>query len=225
MGDSEYLAAFDTLLMPIARAFDPQLVLVSAGFDAAHGDRVGGMALTAEAFAGMTARLRTLAGGKIVLALEGGYRPALAAKGLLACARVLLDDPAVGAAARPPAAGMEPSLDGIARCAHRVLLEVRRFSPIQPFAPTQPNPSPRVLGAATSSGHGAELGGNCKMRSPGTARGTLAQESLLLSIGLPTRPRLELSVCISSMEPSLEGIARCAHRVLLEYVRSPPMLR
>jgi acetoin utilization deacetylase AcuC-like enzyme len=37
MGDAEYLAAFDALLMPIARAFNPELVLVSAGCDAASG--------------------------------------------------------------------------------------------------------------------------------------------------------------------------------------------
>lgn len=125
MGDAEYLAAFDSLLMPIARAFDPQLVLVSAGFDAASGDRVGGMALTTDAFAAMTARLKTLAGGRLVLALEGGYRPALAAKGVTACARVLLGDPSVGPAARLPPTGSSPNFEVLARSAHRVLLEVR----------------------------------------------------------------------------------------------------
>ena len=36
--DSEYLAAFDRLIMPIAREYAPELVLVSAGFDAAQGE-------------------------------------------------------------------------------------------------------------------------------------------------------------------------------------------
>lgn len=153
MGDAEYLTAFDALLMPIARAFDPELVLVSAGFDAASGDRVGGMALTAEAFAGMTARLGTLAAGKLVLALEGGYRPALAAKGLLACARVLLGDPAVGPAARPPPLGTEPSLDGIARSAHRVLLEVRL--PLRHTASHPTHPPPRVVPSVRRDRDGA----------------------------------------------------------------------
>jgi acetoin utilization deacetylase AcuC-like enzyme len=46
MGDAEYLAAFDRVLLPIARAFDPQLVLVSCGFDAGAGDPLGGMSIT-----------------------------------------------------------------------------------------------------------------------------------------------------------------------------------
>ena len=53
----------------------------------AGGDRVGGMDLTAGGFAGMAARLRSLARGRVVFALEGGYKPSLAAKGVLACVR------------------------------------------------------------------------------------------------------------------------------------------
>jgi acetoin utilization deacetylase AcuC-like enzyme len=41
--DAEYLAAFDRLIMPIAREYAPELVIVSAGFDAARGDPLGGM--------------------------------------------------------------------------------------------------------------------------------------------------------------------------------------
>lgn len=42
MGDTEYLAAFQQIIMPIAYQYDPQLVLVAAGFDAAQGDPLGG---------------------------------------------------------------------------------------------------------------------------------------------------------------------------------------
>ena len=42
MGDTEYLAAFQQIIMPIAYQYNPQLVLVAAGFDAAQGDRLGG---------------------------------------------------------------------------------------------------------------------------------------------------------------------------------------
>ena len=38
MGDAEYIAAFQQVIMPIAYEYDPQLVLISAGFDAAKGD-------------------------------------------------------------------------------------------------------------------------------------------------------------------------------------------
>ena len=41
-GDPEYLLAFQTIVMPVAYEFSPQLVLVSAGFDAAVGDPLSG---------------------------------------------------------------------------------------------------------------------------------------------------------------------------------------
>ena len=93
MGDAEYLAAFDRVLLPIARAFDPQLVLVSCGFDAAAGDLLGGMRLSADGYAAMTERVLSLAGGRAVLALEGGYNLEAIAAAAAACARVLLGDP------------------------------------------------------------------------------------------------------------------------------------
>ena len=43
MGDSDYLFAFDQLVMPVARQYNPDIVLVSAGFDAAKGDPIGKM--------------------------------------------------------------------------------------------------------------------------------------------------------------------------------------
>ena len=42
MGDTEYIAAFTKLILPVAYQFNPELVLVSAGFDAAKGDPLGG---------------------------------------------------------------------------------------------------------------------------------------------------------------------------------------
>ena len=92
MGDAEYLAAFDHVLMPIARSFDPDLVIVSCGFDAAAGDLLGGMKVSAEGYAAMTARLRDLANGKVVLALEGGYNLDAIAAAASACVTTLLGD-------------------------------------------------------------------------------------------------------------------------------------
>ncbi len=89
MGDAEYLAAFDELLLPIAREQDPDLVLVSCGFDAALGDLLGQMRITPEGYALMTHRLLELARGRIVLALEGGYRLDAIAASAAACLRVL----------------------------------------------------------------------------------------------------------------------------------------
>jgi histone deacetylase 6 len=92
MGDAEYVAAFDRVLLPIARAFGPEIVLVSAGFDAADGDLLGEMRVTPDGFAAMTDRLRALAGGRVVLALEGGYNLGAISRSAASCTRVLLGE-------------------------------------------------------------------------------------------------------------------------------------
>ncbi|KAG8129680.1 putative Histone deacetylase protein [Naja naja] len=75
MGDPEYLAAFRTVVMPIAQEFSPDVVLVSAGFDAAdgHPPPLGGYKVSAKCFGYMTRQLMNVAGGALVLALEGGH--------------------------------------------------------------------------------------------------------------------------------------------------------
>jgi acetoin utilization deacetylase AcuC-like enzyme len=92
MGDADYLEAFDRLLLPIAEGFAPELVLVSAGFDAADGDLLGGMRVSPAGYAAMTERLAALAGGRLVLALEGGYNLDAIARSAAACVRVLLGE-------------------------------------------------------------------------------------------------------------------------------------
>lgn len=68
MGDMEYLAVWHKVLLPIANEFQPDLVLVSAGFDAAEECKV-----TPQCFGKLTDILLTLANGKVVCSLEGGY--------------------------------------------------------------------------------------------------------------------------------------------------------
>src|SRR5262245_3325600 len=113
MGDAEYLDAFDRVLLPIGRSFAPDFVIVSCGFDAADGDPLGGMRLSPAGYGAMTARLRELAGGRLVLALEGGYDLNAIARSAEACLRVLLGEP-------------EPSLAGSASRARRIVDEVVR---------------------------------------------------------------------------------------------------
>jgi len=76
-GDQEYLAALREVLRPKALAFHPDFVLVSAGFDAHEDDPLGGMRVTAQGFAQMTAVVREIAEescrGRLVSVLEGGY--------------------------------------------------------------------------------------------------------------------------------------------------------
>ncbi|KAJ8683063.1 hypothetical protein QAD02_018855, partial [Eretmocerus hayati] len=94
MSDAEYLAAFRTVVMPIAEDFDPQLILVSAGFDAASGHPapLGGYKVSPACFGRMTQMLMSLADGKVVLALEGGYDLAAICDSAQECVRALLGD-------------------------------------------------------------------------------------------------------------------------------------
>uniref|UniRef100_A0A6Q2Z4J3 Protein deacetylase HDAC6 n=1 Tax=Esox lucius TaxID=8010 RepID=A0A6Q2Z4J3_ESOLU len=93
MGDAEYLAAFHSVVMPVAREFDPGLVLVSAGFDAARGDPLGGYQVTPEGYANLTHLLLGLAGGRVLVILEGGYNLTSISESMSACTSVLLGDP------------------------------------------------------------------------------------------------------------------------------------
>ena len=76
-GEEVYLAAFDQVILPMARAFEPQLVLISAGYDGHFSDLLCSMLLRGNSYAEMTVRLKGLAedfcGGKMMAALEGGY--------------------------------------------------------------------------------------------------------------------------------------------------------
>ena len=78
VGDSGYFEAFDTVLAPIARRFQPQFILVSAGYDAHWNDPLAGMHLSIPGYAALIDRLLVLAdelcGGRMVLTLEGGYQ-------------------------------------------------------------------------------------------------------------------------------------------------------
>lgn len=67
LGDAEYLAAFRTIVMPIARDFQPDIVLVSAGFDAAlgHPAPLGGYMVSPACFGYLTRELMKLADGKV----------------------------------------------------------------------------------------------------------------------------------------------------------------
>jgi len=92
-GDDEYLSVFQRLLVPLARAYRPQLILVSAGFDAYRKDPLGEMLVTDEGYAAMTRILKSLAGeccaGRLVLTLEGGYHLDGAAAAMAKVIRVL----------------------------------------------------------------------------------------------------------------------------------------
>jgi acetoin utilization deacetylase AcuC-like enzyme len=76
-GDVEYDELFDAVVVPIAEAFNPEFVLISAGFDPHARDPLGGMAVTEAGFARMAHRLLDVAERcaqrRCVAVLEGGY--------------------------------------------------------------------------------------------------------------------------------------------------------
>ncbi|XP_063210304.1 histone deacetylase 5 isoform X4 [Chroicocephalus ridibundus] len=92
IGDVEYLTAFRTVVMPIANEFSPDVVLVSAGFDAVEGhlSPLGGYSVTAKCFGHLTKQLMMLAGGRVVLALEGGHDLTAICDASEACVSALL---------------------------------------------------------------------------------------------------------------------------------------
>ncbi|CDQ80906.1 unnamed protein product [Oncorhynchus mykiss] len=92
MGDAEYLAAFRTVVMPIAYEFCPDVVLVSSGFDAVEGHLapLGGYKVSAKCFGFLTRQLMGLAGGRVVMALEGGHELTAICNASEACVRALL---------------------------------------------------------------------------------------------------------------------------------------
>lgn len=79
--------------MPIAYEFNPELVLVSAGFDACVGDPIGKYHVSPEAFGSFTHWLSSLANGKIILCVEGGNNVHSISHATAMCTKVLLGDP------------------------------------------------------------------------------------------------------------------------------------
>jgi acetoin utilization deacetylase AcuC-like enzyme len=94
-GDDEYLRAFREVLAPAALDFDPQFVLVSAGFDAHRADPLAEMRVTEEGYRGMTRLVMEIADeccdGRVVSLLEGGYDPQALPRSVAAHLETLMD--------------------------------------------------------------------------------------------------------------------------------------
>jgi acetoin utilization deacetylase AcuC-like enzyme len=109
--DGEYLRAFNEVLVPVARGFQPQLILVSAGFDAHWADQLAMMKVSIKGFAQMVMILKELAAelcqGRLVLTLEGGYNLQVVAASIRATLDALtgnseINDPMGAAEVRKP---------------------------------------------------------------------------------------------------------------------------
>jgi histone deacetylase 6 len=95
MGDTEYLAAFHNIILPAAYSYGPQIVIVSAGFDAGIHDPLGGYQVNPETFGHFIQMLKPLAEGRLILALEGGYNVTTTSYAMTICTKVLLGDPVI----------------------------------------------------------------------------------------------------------------------------------
>jgi acetoin utilization deacetylase AcuC-like enzyme len=93
--DEDYELVFAEVVSPVLRQFRPDLLLVSAGFDAHERDPLAGMRLTTAAFAAMTMELRAVAdeccAGRMALVVEGGYDLEALAASIDAVAETLAD--------------------------------------------------------------------------------------------------------------------------------------
>jgi len=93
MRDGDYMHAFQKIVLPCAQEFDPDLVIIAAGFDAADGDQLGKCHVSPTGFAHMTQMLMSLAQGKILACLEGGYNLESIAKSAVAVTKTLMGEP------------------------------------------------------------------------------------------------------------------------------------
>ncbi len=125
-GDDCFKALYEQTLWPAVRRFAPDLLLVSAGFDAhwAEDAGLGQLKLSLPGYAYLTAELKRMAaelcGGRIIVIMEGGYNLTVLSHGMVNAAHVLLGDeqvldPLGLAAKQAPVSQIEPLLNELRR--------------------------------------------------------------------------------------------------------------
>ncbi|MFQ6000844.1 MAG: histone deacetylase [Anaerolineae bacterium] len=115
VGDEGYAQVFEEILLPLARRYNPELILVSAGYDAHWADPLAGMRLSTAGFHRLTTALVSLAEelcqGRLVLTLEGGYDLGALSHSVLATFAALRREEAEDPLG--PAPGRSPSIDDL----------------------------------------------------------------------------------------------------------------
>ncbi|XP_029810986.1 polyamine deacetylase HDAC10 isoform X2 [Suricata suricatta] len=173
--------------------FDPELVLISAGFDSAIGDPEGQMRATPECFAHLTQLLQVLAGGRVCAVLEGGYHLESLSQSVCMVVKALLGDPAL-----PLSGPMEP---------HRSALEsIQRVRAAQ--APHWK--SLQQQGSAPMSPSACSPGGRASPELPGgpkskvaEAQASAALSSLLDQLHLHPTPPVRTAVALTAPDAFL----------------------
>lgn len=93
MGNGDFLAIFQQLLIPVAIEYQPELILISAGYDAALGCPEGEMEVTPAFYSHLINPLLKLSLGRVAVVLEGGYCVDSLSEGAALTLRALLGDP------------------------------------------------------------------------------------------------------------------------------------
>jgi len=110
-GDTEYLEVYEQIIIPAAMRFKPQLILVSAGYDAHWADRLALMRVSVTGFAQMVGIIKELGdklcGGRLVFSLEGGYNLRALATSVKATFDMLLGNTAIEDPLGQASAGFE----------------------------------------------------------------------------------------------------------------------
>jgi acetoin utilization deacetylase AcuC-like enzyme len=125
-GDPEYARAFDRVVQPALSSFEPELLLVSAGFDAHLDDPLSDQQVSAHGFASLCARVRAYAdrwaNSRLILGLEGGYAPGALEASVGACLEVL---------SGPPSALVRPAAGDVLASAEALLEQARSHPSLQ----------------------------------------------------------------------------------------------
>jgi len=127
-GDADFAHAFSEIVIPVAKEFAPDMVFISAGFDSAFGDSMGGCQLTPAGYHHMVSALCALGTGRVVLALEGGYAITVACECMQACVLALLGEDMPADDAEEDLMGLGPGapLSGPPAPCHSSLVEEAR---------------------------------------------------------------------------------------------------
>lgn len=100
VGDAGFAHAYEAILTPLAEHFRPELILISAGFDAHWDDPLAGLRLSLAGYWSLAQTILGLAdrlcAGRVVAVLEGGYNLTVLASGVADLCRALLGDPTPG---------------------------------------------------------------------------------------------------------------------------------
>jgi acetoin utilization deacetylase AcuC-like enzyme len=117
VGDAGFRHIYENLLFPLAERYRPELILVSAGYDAHWDDPLAGLQLSLAGYRWLAEEVAALAGGlcegKLVVVLEGGYNLDVLAHGVASTCRALLGEPEPGPDPLGPAPWAEAPVDSL----------------------------------------------------------------------------------------------------------------